>query len=117
MLHLADIHWDPEYLEGSNTDCGDPICCRASSGAVVNATDAAGYWGDRRGCDLPWRTIENAVAHMAEMHAVKLVVDYKLTNIMRTRINKGYKLHYMDWRSNTSRRLVYRKGRESNDHR
>ncbi len=50
--------------------CGDPICCRASSGDVVNATDAAGYWGDRRGCDLPWRTIENAVSHMAQEHAV-----------------------------------------------
>ena len=39
MLHLADIHYDPEYLAGSNAVCGDPLCCRASSGDVVNATD------------------------------------------------------------------------------
>ncbi|XP_032779473.2 sphingomyelin phosphodiesterase [Daphnia magna] len=68
VLHLSDIHWDPEYLEGSNAVCGDPLCCRASSGEVVNATDAAGYWGDRRDCDLPWRTVEKAVAHMAQQH-------------------------------------------------
>ncbi|XP_046446658.1 sphingomyelin phosphodiesterase-like [Daphnia pulex] len=69
VLHLSDIHWDPEYLEGSNAVCTDPMCCRASSGDVVNATDAAGYWGDRRGCDIPWRTIENAVAHIAQQHS------------------------------------------------
>lgn len=72
VLHLSDLHWDPDYLEGTNTQCGDPICCQLSSGPLVNATDAAGFWGDRRGCDLPWRTIENAMAHMALQHPVKL---------------------------------------------
>ncbi|KZS08591.1 Acid sphingomyelinase phosphodiesterase 3a-like protein [Daphnia magna] len=68
VLHLADIHWDPEYLAGSNAMCGDPLCCRATSGEVINATDAAGYWGDYRTCDLPWYLVENAVAQMAALH-------------------------------------------------
>jgi sphingomyelin phosphodiesterase len=70
VIHLADIHWDSEYLEGSLANCRDPLCCRASSGPVNNTADAAGYWGDYRSCDLPWRTIENAVVHMAKQHSV-----------------------------------------------
>lgn len=70
VLHIADLHWDPEYLAGSNAACADFLCCRADSGDVVNATDAAGYWGDYRKCDLPWHTIEKAIAHMAEKHSV-----------------------------------------------
>ena len=70
VLHLADVHWDPEYLEGSNANCGDPLCCRASSGNVTITADGAGYWGDYRSCDLPWRTFEKAVAHMAQQHPV-----------------------------------------------
>ena len=70
VLHLADLHWDPDYLVGSNAVCKELLCCRADSGDVVNKTDAAGYWGDYRSCDLPWYTIEKAVAHMAEKHSV-----------------------------------------------
>ncbi|KAK4018537.1 hypothetical protein OUZ56_000587 [Daphnia magna] len=69
VLHIADLHWDPEYLAGSNAACADFLCCRADSGDVINATDAAGYWGDYRKCDLPWHTIEKAIAHMAEKHS------------------------------------------------
>ncbi|XP_046446656.1 sphingomyelin phosphodiesterase-like [Daphnia pulex] len=68
VLHLADIHWDPEYLAGSNAECGDPLCCRETSGEVVNVTAAAGYWGDYRTCDLPWYLVENAVSQMAALH-------------------------------------------------
>lgn len=70
VLHLADIHYDPEYLAGANAMCGDPLCCRATSGEVVNATDAAGYWGDYRSCDMPWYLIEDAVSQMATRHPV-----------------------------------------------
>lgn len=70
MLHLADLHWDPDYVVGSNAVCKELVCCRADSGDLLNQTDAAGYWGDYRSCDLPWYTIEKAVAHMAEKHSV-----------------------------------------------
>ena len=70
---MADLHWDPEYLEGSLANCKDPLCCRASSGTVTNASDAAGYWGDYRTCDMPLRTIENAMSQMAQQHPVRIV--------------------------------------------
>lgn len=57
-------------FEGSNAVCGRQLCCRAESGNLTNPKDAAGYWGDYRDCDMPWRTIENAVAHMAKHHSV-----------------------------------------------
>ncbi|KZS07062.1 Uncharacterized protein APZ42_029601 [Daphnia magna] len=69
VLHLADPHWDPEYMEGSNANCGKPLCCRASSGLVATTEDEAGYWGDYRKCDMPWRTLENAVKHMSKHHS------------------------------------------------
>ncbi len=28
VLHLSDTHWDPFYQEGSNANCGEPLCCR-----------------------------------------------------------------------------------------
>ena len=70
VLHLADLHWDPNYVAGGNANCKDPLCCRSSSGAVSKAEDAAGYWGDYRNCDVPWRTVENTVAHMSLQHSV-----------------------------------------------
>jgi len=73
VLHIADIHWDPEYQEGSNANCQDPLCCRATSGSVKTPSDAAGYWGDYRNCDIPWKTVENTVAHMSKQHSD---VDY-----------------------------------------
>ena len=72
VLHLADIHWDPEYLEGSLANCHDKLCCRGSSGTVTNQADAAGYWGDYRDCDSPWRTVDKAMAHMARQHPVNI---------------------------------------------
>ena len=32
MLHLADVHLDLHYKEGADSDCGDPLCCRAENG-------------------------------------------------------------------------------------
>ncbi len=72
VLHLADVHWDPEFQEGSLAVCDDSVCCRNSSGTVVNQADAAGYWGDYRVCDIPWRTVENAVAQIARQHPVHI---------------------------------------------
>jgi 3',5'-cyclic AMP phosphodiesterase CpdA len=64
ILHLSDIHYDPDYLPGATTTCGAIICCQAESGTVLNPADKAGYWGDYRACDLPFHTIE---AQMAEI--------------------------------------------------
>ena len=50
VLHLSDTHWDPYYLEGSNANCGEPMCCRHTSGPVLYIDDKAGFWGDYRYC-------------------------------------------------------------------
>jgi len=68
VLHLADVHWDPEYLEGTNAVCGEPLCCRASAPNDTLPGNEAGYWGNYGVCDLPWRTVEKAVVHMSQQH-------------------------------------------------
>jgi len=32
FIHITDVHHDPQYQEGTNTDCGLPLCCRATDG-------------------------------------------------------------------------------------
>ena len=70
VLHLADVHWDPDYLEGSNAVCGEPLCCRADSPGELLPGNEAGFWGDYRICDIPWRTVENAMASISRQHPV-----------------------------------------------
>eukprot|EP01114_Cavostelium_apophysatum_P013258 TRINITY_DN3168_c0_g1_i1.p1 TRINITY_DN3168_c0_g1~~TRINITY_DN3168_c0_g1_i1.p1 ORF type:complete len:560 (-),score=98.35 TRINITY_DN3168_c0_g1_i1:24-1703(-) len=53
FLQLSDIHLDSLYEEGTNNDCGYPVCCRAEYGA-----GNAGKWGDYN-CDPPYRTVQN----------------------------------------------------------
>ncbi|XP_053639438.1 sphingomyelin phosphodiesterase isoform X2 [Cherax quadricarinatus] len=68
VLHLSDTHFDPEYRAGSNADCGEPLCCRASSGPVKSLDKRAGLWGDYRKCDTPLRTIESMLDNIAYLH-------------------------------------------------
>ena len=28
ILHISDLHFDSEYLSGTNVNCGEPLCCR-----------------------------------------------------------------------------------------
>ena len=70
VLHLADIHWDPEYMEGSSSVCGEPLCCRIDSPRIRGSQHDAGFWGDAHKCDIPWRTVENAMAHISQQHPV-----------------------------------------------
>ncbi len=32
LVHLSDIHLDLKYIEGSNSQCNLPMCCREDSG-------------------------------------------------------------------------------------
>jgi len=69
ILQLSDTHWDPFYAEGSNAECGEPMCCRETSGPVMYEQDKAGFWGDYRKCDTPLRTIESMYRHIAQRHS------------------------------------------------
>ncbi|XP_073847882.1 sphingomyelin phosphodiesterase isoform X1 [Musca autumnalis] len=75
VLQISDTHYDPHYVEGSNADCNEPLCCRLSSGRPANPNAAAGKWGDYRKCDTPKRTVDNMLSHIAETHSD---IDYIL---------------------------------------
>lgn len=57
FAHITDLHFDLEYIPGSNADCGLPLCCRDGVGT-------AGAWGDYN-CDLPYQTMEAALRQLA----------------------------------------------------
>lgn len=79
VLQITDIHYDPYYQEGSESDCGFPMCCRASTGMAKSSKTAAGKWGDYRKCDSPLRLIENAFQHILNTHRVKHIFYYLMT--------------------------------------
>uniref|UniRef100_A0A1A9WB54 Sphingomyelin phosphodiesterase n=1 Tax=Glossina brevipalpis TaxID=37001 RepID=A0A1A9WB54_9MUSC len=64
ILHLSDIHYDPDYKEGSLADCEEPLCCRNVDDRNISIDVGAGFWGDYRDCDAPKRLILNAFQHI-----------------------------------------------------
>ncbi|XP_046396231.1 sphingomyelin phosphodiesterase-like isoform X2 [Ischnura elegans] len=68
VIHLTDIHWDPQYVEGSVSNCPDPLCCRAESTTDQTPVLLAGHWGDYGSCDIPWRTVESALEHASKVN-------------------------------------------------
>ncbi|CAG8584244.1 2522_t:CDS:2, partial [Racocetra fulgida] len=51
VVHLSDWHYDSEYAEGYEVNCGEPVCCRAPNAFGDKATTPAGKWGDYN-CDV-----------------------------------------------------------------
>jgi sphingomyelin phosphodiesterase len=51
FVHISDIHLDELYTTGSNTQCGEPLCCRAANGPG-SGNNSAGLYGDYN-CDTP----------------------------------------------------------------
>ncbi|XP_072401244.1 sphingomyelin phosphodiesterase isoform X1 [Diabrotica undecimpunctata] len=68
VLHLSDTHYDPYYMEGSNADCAEPLCCRLTNGPATSKESAAGKWGDYRKCDTPKITVDHMLQHIQETH-------------------------------------------------
>ncbi|KAH8332330.1 hypothetical protein KR074_001319 [Drosophila pseudoananassae] len=68
ILHLTDIHYDPDYLVGSNANCDEPMCCRDVLASGADASSAAGFWGDYRACDAPRPLIVSAFEHIKANH-------------------------------------------------
>ncbi|KAL3856819.1 hypothetical protein ACJMK2_011534 [Sinanodonta woodiana] len=64
VLHLTDIHLDQLYIQGSNAQCGEPLCCRADDGPPAPDHDGAGKWGDYRGCDTPYTLLNSLFMHL-----------------------------------------------------
>lgn len=68
IVHLTDIHFDPEYQPGALADCEEPLCCRRSPTSGTPAEYKAGYWSDYRDCDTPLHMVKNALEHIKESH-------------------------------------------------
>ncbi|XP_058823057.1 sphingomyelin phosphodiesterase 1-like [Topomyia yanbarensis] len=69
IVHLTDIHFDPDYVVGVNAECGSEACCRPVPGLVqADSTNAAGFWGDYRDCDTPWHGVVNVVNQIRTQH-------------------------------------------------
>lgn len=74
ILQLTDIHYDPNYREGANADCGEPACCRVLQGFPDDQSVAAGRWGDYRDCDSPWVAVEDVFAQFQnDNHNIDIV--------------------------------------------
>ncbi|XP_035706324.1 sphingomyelin phosphodiesterase isoform X3 [Folsomia candida] len=70
VLQISDTHWDPYYEPGSNADCGEPLCCRVTSGPKPPRPHlGAGLWGDYRKCDTPRNTMESMFEHISKVHS------------------------------------------------
>lgn len=61
---------DPDYQEGTNADCDEMLCCRASEGLAKKPENSAGRWGDYRNCDTPRRTLDHMLQHISSTHPV-----------------------------------------------
>ena len=77
ILHLSDWHYDPEYKEGFESRCKDPICCRPphSPGMGKTIHHPAGPFGEYK-CDTPLRLAQEVLfkAKQVAGDALKMVV-------------------------------------------
>jgi sphingomyelin phosphodiesterase len=56
IVHLSDIHIDPDYMPGATTECKRPdLCCRVPSKMLDKGKKyhPAGTFGHPRKCDTP----------------------------------------------------------------
>lgn len=67
-MHLTDIHYDPDYLPGSSSQCIEPLCCERDSTPSPNSTATAGFWGDYNFCDMPQHAVINLFQQIKEQH-------------------------------------------------
>jgi len=67
VLQFSDVHIDHMYQEGSNPNCGEPLCCRSNDKPPGPGKPKAGKYGDYK-CDLPPITFESMLKHINETH-------------------------------------------------
>mmetsp|Transcript_5628 Transcript_5628/g.6362 ORF Transcript_5628/g.6362 Transcript_5628/m.6362 type:complete len:443 (-) Transcript_5628:63-1391(-) len=46
MYHLSDLHWNINYAEGTNNNCGEIVCCKQGLKPPTKESEKAGKWGD-----------------------------------------------------------------------
>ncbi|XP_041480574.1 sphingomyelin phosphodiesterase-like isoform X3 [Lytechinus variegatus] len=73
ILHISDLHIDRMYEVGSNTDCGEPICCRSNDGPPAPGVPGAGKWGDLRGCDASLKLMINTLEEISKTQKLDMI--------------------------------------------
>lgn len=68
ILHLTDTHLDPDYAEGTVSNCNEPLCCRNDSTEGIPDVIPSGKWGAYAKCDSPKILIDNMLKHINEQH-------------------------------------------------
>ncbi|RUP52332.1 Metallo-dependent phosphatase-like protein [Jimgerdemannia flammicorona] len=63
VMHLSDWHHDPEYREGYEADCDEPLCCRVPPANPTAVKRSAGKWGDFQ-CDSPRVLLMNMLEYI-----------------------------------------------------
>ncbi|XP_075551077.1 sphingomyelin phosphodiesterase-like [Dermacentor variabilis] len=75
VLHISDTHVDPEYSEGSEAECNEPLCCHAGDvPASSGRRRKAGHWGAFQTCDIPPRTFENMLKTVRDTQKIDYVI-------------------------------------------
>ncbi|RMX37741.1 hypothetical protein pdam_00006577 [Pocillopora damicornis] len=74
VLHFSDVHLDHLYQEGSDPDCGEPLCCRKNDKPPAPGKPKAGKYGDYQ-CDIPAITFESMLQHISSTHQ-KEAINY-----------------------------------------
>ncbi|XP_055686656.1 sphingomyelin phosphodiesterase-like [Lutzomyia longipalpis] len=102
IVQVSDPHYDPNYQEGTSAVCGEPVCCRSDQPLPPGspASDAAGYWGDLRDCDSPFRAVQNAFQHIRSQHQN---IDY--VYFTGDIVDHGIWATSFDWNKNSIRRV------------
>ncbi|CAG0912352.1 unnamed protein product [Notodromas monacha] len=73
LVHVTDVHVDPEYDGEVIGECFLNICCKARRNLKSNATSLRtqmlGEWGDYHACGLPRKTVEHLLCeHINKTH-------------------------------------------------
>lgn len=76
IIQITDIHYDPNYSEGTPADCGVYACCRKVNNTPSRSTRTAGHWGEYNSCDTPWRAVVDAFQNIKSTFNVR----FKLQN-------------------------------------
>lgn len=74
IIHISDVHVDFKYTKGAFADCDELACCRETDDVNENDPESiAGYWGDYRFCDSPWRAINDTFHQIRRQHSVSFL--------------------------------------------
>lgn len=68
------MHVDLDYAPGMDSRCNRPMCCREENGEPEDPKDAAGYWGSRGKCDVPFQTMEKAVEYIRDQLDADMII-------------------------------------------